>query len=104
MAKYKLLLPKMGESVAEATPETPDVNVPVSVSNWLAPTVIGNVTPLIAVEDFSQSHFLTPQFLVFCQNKGRASFLLKDNFGPNDKYKKLRETFISSLEMNVVTV
>lgn len=49
------------EPVAEATPETPDVNVTVSLRAWLAPTVIGNVTPLVAVEDFSQSHFLAAQ-------------------------------------------
>lgn len=49
------------ESIAGATPETPDVNVTVSVSDWLAPIVIRNVTPLIAVENFSQSHFLAAQ-------------------------------------------
>jgi hypothetical protein len=47
------------ESVADAKPETPDANVTVSVRPWLAPTMIGNVTPLIAVEDFS--HFLAAQ-------------------------------------------
>jgi hypothetical protein len=49
------------ESVAEATLETPGINIPVSVIDWLAPAVIGNVTQLIAVEDCSQFHFLAAQ-------------------------------------------